>query len=130
MVDIDTRLTGNVELNLDKFESAIKQKVLFSGVAAMAKVMYDEVQLNASRHVKTGKLLGAVYRAYSPEKSDDAQKVYHVSVNKKKAPHWSFLENGTSRQPATPFIRPALDRLPDAIKAGNARMAERFDEVT
>lgn len=122
-----TNLTGDITSGLDKLEAKIKGEVLLSGVAAMARVIYDEVKLNASRHVKTGTLANAVYRAYSPERSKDGVQIYHVSVNKKKAPHWHFLELGTSRQPAQPFIRPALDHMQQAIKAGQDRMKDRLD---
>jgi HK97 gp10 family phage protein len=129
MIDIDTRLTGDVSAGLDKLEAKIKQQILFSGVAAMALVFYNEVRLNASRNRKSGTLYDAIYRVYSPESSSDVAKVYKVSVNKKKAPHWAFLEFGTSRMTAKPYIRPAISRRQDAIKAGLKRMAERMAQV-
>jgi HK97 gp10 family phage protein len=126
VVEIGTSLTGDVGAGLDKLEAKVKQQVLFSGVAAMALVFYNEVKLNASRHRKSGTLVDAIYRVYSPESSTDATKVYKVSVNKKKAPHWHFLEFGTSRMTAKPYIRPAISRRHDAIRAGMKRMAERM----
>ena len=134
MINIESKFKDVDDLGgLDKFESRIKQSVLFSGVAAMANVMYEEVKTNASKHVKTGLLLSAVYRAYSPESSNDDRKVYKVSVRKGGkggAPHWHFLEYGTSRQRARPFIRPAFDKIQSAIEAGTKRMSERLDELT
>jgi HK97 gp10 family phage protein len=100
--------------------------VLFSGVAAMAKVTYDEVRLNTEKNKKTGLLQSAIYRVYSPEKSTDDQKTYRVSWNKKKAPHGHLIEFGTSRAPAFPFVRPAFDHIQAAIDAGRARMAQRL----
>jgi HK97 gp10 family phage protein len=99
---------------------------LFSGVAAMAKVTYDEVRANAAKNKKTGLLQSAIYRVYSPEKSTDDQKTYRVSWNKKKAPHGHLIEWGTSRAPAFPFVRPAFDHIQAAIDAGRARMAQRL----
>ncbi len=127
---IDVKLGGDLEGDLSRFEQDVKDKVLFSGVAAMAQVIYDEARINAERHKKTGLLQSAIYRVYSPEKSGDAVKTYRVSWNKKKAPHGHLIEFGTSRSPAYPFIRPSFDRINDAIKAGQERMTERMGEVT
>jgi HK97 gp10 family phage protein len=126
---IDVKLAGDLEGSLDRFEKAVQEKVLFSGVAAMAQVVYDEAKGNAERNKKSGLLHSAIYRVYSPEKSGDAVKTYRVSWNKKKAPHGHLIEFGTSRAPAYPFIRPAFDHIGRAIKAGQERMSERLGEV-
>ena len=125
MVEIDTKLKGDMITGLDAFEARIKGAALLSGAAAMARVFYDEVKLNTSpprMGRKTGNLHNAVYRVYADDKSADDRKVYRVSVNHKKAPHWHLLEFGHSRAPAHPFIRPAFDRAKDAIEAGKERM--------
>ena len=115
--------------DLDAYGLKIREKVLFSGVAAMANLIYTEVKINASRHRKTGLLESAVYRAFSPERSTDDIKTYRVSINKTKAPHWHFAEYGTSRQPAYPIIRAANDHMLRAIKAGQERMGQRLAEI-
>ena len=140
MIDIGMNLTGDMLGALDKFEKDIKEKVIMSGVAAMGRVIYDEVKLNTSGAraggkpldppgVKTGTLDRAIYRVYSPERSSDGVKVYKVSVNRSKAPHWFLIEFGTSRAPAHPYIRPAAAKIPDALRAGQARMTERMAEM-
>lgn len=140
MIDIGVNLSGDIMSGLDNFEKAIKEQVILSGVAAMGKVIYDEVKLNTSGArktgrpldppgVKTGTLDRAIYRVYSPESSSDGRKVYKVSVNKRKAPHWYLVEFGSSRAPAHPYIRPAAAKIPEAIKAGQLRMTERMDEI-
>jgi HK97 gp10 family phage protein len=138
MVEINTNLSGDITAGLDKFEAKIKGDVILSGVAAMARVIYDEVKLNASARTTSGNrrekgrppgtLEKAIYRVFSPEDSKDGTKVYKVSVNKTKAPHWWLVEFGSSRAPAYPYIRPAFSRIHDAIKAGNERMRERLAE--
>ena len=139
MIDIDVKLSGDMMGALDGFAKDVEDKVIFSGVAAMARVIYDEVKMNAHQRTVSGNprekgrapgtLESAVYRVYSPEKSSQGVKTYKVSVNKSKAPHWYLVEYGTSRAPAHPYIRPAADHIPQAIKAGQARMSERIDEV-
>jgi phage protein, HK97 gp10 family len=125
VVEIKTNLSGDIIAGLDALEANIKGEVLLSGVAAMARVIYDEVKLNTSpprMGRKTGNLHDAVYRVYAKERGSDDTKVYRVSVNHKKAPHWHLLEFGTSRAPAHPYIRPAFDKIQQAIEAGNERM--------
>lgn len=48
--------------------------------------------------------------------------MYHVGVDGRKAPHWHFLELGTVKQPAQPYLRPAAEG-----KFGEA--VDRFGEV-
>jgi HK97 gp10 family phage protein len=139
-LSMESNLDG-LELSLDKFAAEIQEKVVMSGVARMALVIYDEVRYNASGVRATGEpgspphaishlLQSAVYRMFIKEKSTETVKTYIVSVNKGKAPHWNFAEYGTSRQPAYPFIRPAFDRIGAAIEAGKERMAERLADGT
>jgi HK97 gp10 family phage protein len=131
VVEIDAKVSGSVDADLSRFEKRIKDAVIFSGAAAMARLIYEEVLLNVSpprKRVVTGNLRDSIYRVYSPERSSEGEKTYRVSYNHKKAPHGHLVEFGTSRAPAKPFIRPALSRLSDAIKAGNARMTERLKE--
>ena len=124
MIGVNTKLSGDLSGSLDKFAKDVREKVLFSGVAAMASVIYEAARTNAQANKKTGLLQDSIYRVYSPEKSGDESKLYRISWNKKAAPHGHLIEFGTSRAPAYPFMRPAFDRVDEAIKAGKARMAE------
>lgn len=123
---IQSKLKGDMELDLSRFEQKVKDVVLFAGVAAMAKAQYDEVKTNAEKTKKTGLLSESIYRVYSPEKSDNSQKTYRISWNKKKAPHGHLIEFGTSRAPAYPFVRPAFDNIRAAIRIGQDRMKQRL----
>lgn len=129
MITVNSKLTGDMADGLDKFAKDIREKVLFSGVAAMAKVIYDEVVSNAEANKKTGLLQSAIYRVYSPEKSGDDSKLYRISWNKRKAPHGGLIEYGTSRSPAYPFVRPAFDHMDAAIASGKASMAAKIGEL-
>jgi len=149
MASLDIKLTGDLTSGLDALEKRVKEEVLVSGVAAMARVIYDEVKVNVGRvGVKTGRLSGAVYRYYSPKRSTEYVKTYFVGANHRKAPHWHLIEYGHWQThqvvqlasgawvtlkdrplaqpkwiPPKPFIRPAADHLGRAIEAGKARMA-------
>lgn len=120
---------------LDRLEAAFAGKVAWSGAAAMARVIYDEVRSNVSGiragtpGVVTGNLLNSIYWAQDDRRTTPTLKAYGVSWNKSKAPHGHLLEWGTSTNPAYPFMRPSEARLPDAIAAGMARMRVRFEEL-
>mgnify|MGYP003587059508 FL=1 len=100
---------------------------------AAAQVLYDEVlqrvpvakrdkTLKSGRVIKPGALKAAIYQAYSGDQSTPSRATYHISWNAKKAPHGHLVENGTSRAPAKPFLRPAWDaKLQTAIDAANAK---------
>ncbi len=139
MVEVKVKLSGDISGDLSKFERTVEGSIILSGAAAMAKVFYDEAKLNTSGvraggkpldppHIKTGTLHNAIYRVFSPERSSELKKVYEISVNKSKAPHFHLIEFGWSRAPAHPYIRPAFDHAQEAIKAGNERMAQRIAE--
>lgn len=134
MIDIQVKLGGNIEAALARYEAKIKQQALLAGVAKAAEIVYDEVRLNAARggaafpDVQTGTLEKNIYRAYVPERSTDERKVYVVGPRKSAAPHWIFLEFGTSKMAAQPFLRPSTSRIPAALEKGKRRMAERLKE--
>jgi len=130
-ITVQTKLTGDLSGALAKFERAVQEKVLISGAAAMAKVLYDQVKLNTlppNLYRRTGNLHDSIYRVYAEDRSSETSKSYQISWNKRTAPHGHLLEFGTSRAPAHPFIRPAFDYVGEAIKAGQARMAQRLNE--
>jgi HK97 gp10 family phage protein len=134
MINFEVKLSGDMTAALDRYEKRIKQQALLSGVAKAAEIVYEEVKLNAVRggpkapDRQSGDLLAAVYRAYLPERSTDEKKTYIVAARNKGAFYWRFLEFGTSRMPAQPFIRPSASAIPRALDAGKARMAQRLRE--
>lgn len=142
---VNTSQLAGIGEKLKRFGQAIHSEVAVEGAAGMAKVIYDEVKLHvpssAKEHwfygtqfKKTGKkylfqpgsLGRAIYRVYSPEKSSLTVQVYRVSWNRKKAPYGFMVEFGTSKAAAHPFMRPSLARIPDAVAAGKAQMAEKL----
>lgn len=129
-------LEESVSNMLEGYAKEVRAKVLVSGAAGMAEVIYNEILINTSGFlasgapgappgIKTRNLHNAVYRAYSPERSNDEQQVYHASVNKRKAPHWYLVEFGTYLNAPHPYLRPALDHMDAAINEGLKRMKTR-----
>jgi HK97 gp10 family phage protein len=125
---ITAKLTGDLEGALERMARGKAENVIYSGAAAMARVVYEEVKQNVSGNapggpgVVTGNLRESIYWAKDDNLSSPLRAVYSISWNKSKAPHGHLLEFGTSRMPAYPFIRPAASKLPEAVKAGQARM--------
>lgn len=105
---------------------------------AGAQVFYDEVRqrvpLSAKPHSTKGKkqtytpgnLRKAVYQAFVTD--GDSEKVtYRISWNKSQAFYGRFLEFGTSKMPAKPFLRPAYDAARDrAVAAVKTRLAQEL----
>lgn len=108
---------------------------------AGAQVFYDEVKqrvpVSAKPH-KSGKktynpgtLRKAIYQAFADKESGDGKAMYRVSFNKTHAFYGRFLEFGTSKMAAKPFIRPAYDAaLRKALKAVQERMAAEVKRAT
>lgn len=98
-----------------------------------AQVFYDEVKqrvpISAKPH-KSGKktynpgtLRKAIYQAFADKESDGTKAAYRVSWNKSHAFYGRFLEFGTSKMAAKPFLRPAYDAArAKALQAAQDRM--------
>lgn len=143
MLKARARLRGNLDKDLKSFEEFVQSQVTFSGVASMAKVIYESARSYAPRSeaahyfygrkkgvrygpYEPGTLHDAIYRVYAPERSGDTKRVYRIAWNHKKAPYGFMVEYGTPKAPAHPFLTPAFSAMPDAIAAGKARMRERL----
>lgn len=105
-----------------------------------AQVFYDEVKqrvpVSAKSH-KSGKktyspgtLRKAIYQAFADRESGDGKALYRISWNKTHAFYGRFVEFGTSKMAAKPFLRPAYDAArAKAIKAVRERMAAELKKV-
>lgn len=108
---------------------------------AGADVFYREVQarvpVSAAPH-KSGKktyspgtLRKAIYQAFADKESGQGSAKYRISWNKQHAFYGRFLEFGTSKMAAKPFLRPAYDAaLSKAVKAVQERMAAEVKKAT
>jgi HK97 gp10 family phage protein len=130
MLKVQSKLQGDFDAALKKLETKVSDKVCLSGAAGMARVLYAEAERYAAAHHKTGLLESAIRRRFNEQRSSEKKKTYWVSWNPKVAPHGHFLEYGTSRAPAYPFIAPAFGHIHEAIEAGKESMAKRMAKET
>lgn len=124
MINFNTD-SSSIDAALDALGKKLAGEVIIAGAAAAAKEFYDEARLQVP--VDSGLLQSAIYRVLSKDNTDSTKVTYHISWNKRKAPHGHLIEYGTSRAPAYPFMRPAyhLAKVP-AAQAAKARMAEKM----
>lgn len=131
---VSARLDGDLLAGFDR-ALASAEDVIYSGAAAMARLIYDEVRLNTSGvkesgpGIVTGNLHDSIYWAKDKEASTTQRAVYAISWNRAKAPHGHLIEFGTSRAPAYPFVTPAAGKLPEAIRVGLAKMQRRYGQA-
>lgn len=128
---------------LNQLPVEIQQKALRSAVSASAKVVVDSAITKAPAG-ETGNLKKAIYRYRSRSGSGTGRETYLVGVRKGKkayadtarnrrlnrvgkkytvqgeAYYWRFLEFGTVKMQAKPFMRPAFEgsksRILDVMK--------------
>lgn len=143
-------IDGLKELNdaLLKLPQAIAERHLRLAVGAGAQVIRKQVieRISAAGiHKRTGTLERAVYAKAVTELSKNNEKVYFVGVRQgrrygarktkkgreianRDAFYWWWLEFGTSKMPARPFMRPAFEnKKEDAVEAIKARLAKGID---
>ena len=126
---------SKLSAKLDGITKAAEQGVRPAAQAG-AQVFYEEVRqrvpMSAKPHSTKGKkqtftpgtLRRAVYQAFSERESGDGRAMYRVSWNKTHAFYGRFVEFGTSKMAAKPFLRPAYDAArAKALKAVQERMA-------
>lgn len=126
MIDINFNLDAAIA-HMDNIKM-VADEAIRPAAQAGAQVFYEEVKLNAKRgnevrHLKgkdasgkgrtrpAGLLAASIYQVYSKDNSDNKHATYHVSWNKKKAPHGHLVEFGSSRAAKAPFLRPAYDAM-------------------
>ena len=145
------QITGLSELNraLSEFPERLARNVLRGSVAAGAAVIRKDARERAPRyegpvaagHPPPGTLKRAIYSAQARRLSGLLQQVYQVGVVSGKrtkksgrksgraadAYYWRFVEFGTVKMAARPFLRPAFEaKKLDAVEAIRAYMAQRI----
>lgn len=88
-IDVDLSNLGMDQL-ADGAEAAVRP-----AAQAGAQVFYDQVVANvAGLGRQTGNLAKSIYQVYSRDNSHKARAEYHVSWNRRKAPHGHLVEYG------------------------------------
>ena len=145
---VDISQLAGLRESLAEYCAEVQGEVSMEGVAAMARVVYDEARLQAPRseraHIfygrdskrtgvtwrfEPGTLHDAIYRKFSPEKSSNSLKLYRVAWNHRKCPYGFMVEYGTPKAPAASFLRKSMARVPDAIDAGKAAIAQALTQI-
>jgi hypothetical protein len=85
-------LNADFATALESYKKTILEKVLRSGAATTARTFYLAMRANVP--VKEGDLYGAMYHWHDPKQSGQTKQVYYAGPNKRKAPHWAFIEYG------------------------------------
>lgn len=115
---------------------AIEQKCLKIAVAAGAQVVRKAAQDLVVR--KTGLVARAIRIGFNKKESTPGRVIYHVFVSRKvkikkgkrtlDAFYWRFLEFGTVKMAAKPFMRPAFDTTSrEAAEVIKGKLAERIE---
>jgi HK97 gp10 family phage protein len=131
---ITVQITGLKELQnaLNQLPKEIQGRPLRSAVSAAAKVIVDDVKARVPVG-ETGNLKTAVYRYRSRRNSATGRETFFVGIRQGKAQfkdtaynrrkgrvgksyktqgeayYWRFLEFGTAKMAAKPFLRPAFE---------------------
>ena len=71
MTTVNTRLIGDLSGALDKFSVDVREKVLFAGVAAMAKVIYEEARAQVPVSTEGHWFYGTSFKAQTGRKFKD-----------------------------------------------------------
>lgn len=150
----------NVQIEgLDQLAAALKElpkrlakNGLRAAVYAGAKVIRDEAKLKAPVAIHAlgpnqpppGTLKRSVIMKQIPELSNQQKQTFFVTVRRGKqyrnqgkkgnlsqdAWYWRFVEFGTTRMAAQPFLRPAFDvKKNEAVTAITKRLAERIEQA-
>ena len=133
---------SKIAAKLDNITAAA-EKATRPAAQAGAQVFYEEVQqrvpMSAKTHSTKGKkqtftpgtLRKAIYQAFADKESGDGKASYRISWNKTHAFYGRFVEFGTSKMAAKPFLRPAYDAArAKALKAVQERMAVEVKKAT
>ncbi len=145
---VDLSQLAGLRQDIREFGENVKDQVAMAGVAAGAKVLYEEARTLAPVSEKAhrfygraskrngvtylfqpGNLRAAIYRVYSAEKSTDSRKEYRISWNARKAPYGHMVEFGTINVPAHSFLGAALSFLPQAYQEAKIAMGAKLIAV-
>lgn len=137
MADVSMQVFGLDELSKKLKEMPIKlaKNGLRAAVNAGAEVIRKDAVARVP--VLTGRLKKAIYKKQIREQSNNVQQTFFVGARNgkkyrkanKDAYYWRFLEFGTSKMAAKPFLRPAFDtKKTQAVDAIAKKLKERIEK--
>jgi len=152
MADL-VHVSGLKELNdaLKQLPERIARNALRGGVYAGAKVVQGEAKLKAPRytgpvsqgHPPPGTLQRSIIMKQIPEQSSLYKQTFYVTVRQGKqyrnqgkkgnlsqdAFYWRFVEFGTAKMSARPFLRPAFEaKKQEAVEAIKNYLGPRIEQ--
>ena len=101
-ISIEARF-DNAIAGLRKLDGKARQKGLLNAFTSAARIARDEAKKTTAFKDRTGLLR----RSWSVQRKT---KPYLKGVLRNKAPHGHFIEKGTKRMEAKPWIAPAIER--------------------
>ncbi|OKO99378.1 HK97-gp10 family putative phage morphogenesis protein [Xenorhabdus eapokensis] len=145
MIDtsLDFSSLQDIARDLEALSRAENNQTLRKAMYAAASLLRDEVRVKAPK--RTGKLSRNIVASNRRTQNGEASAGVYVrgsnakgtnsdTTMKKDDPrnayYWRFLENGTSKMAAQPFIRPAFDAKSDeAAEFAMKRLNQAIDEA-
>jgi HK97 gp10 family phage protein len=148
----DSKIEGIADFTekLRSITPAMRKRVVRNALAAGARLVRDEAKRLAPV-LRPGAAISAPFRNVGTvkkairvrtSKADKRDGNIGVFVNVKPAKagqrgaknpndpfYWRFLEFGTKKMAARPFLRPAADKLGGALKVFQDKMADWFDKA-
>lgn len=136
MADVEIKGLSELMRALQELPKAVEQKCLKVAVMTGANVIKRAAADLVVR--RTGLVAKAVRIAFNKKESAPGKSVFHVFVSRKvkvkrekrtyDAFYWRFLEFGTVKMAAKPFMRPAFDSTSrEAAEVIKGKLAERIE---
>lgn len=126
--EVDIELTGMEELEkvLRQMPDGLAERDLASALRKGANVVRDEAQKNAP--VDDGDLKDSI--KVRKQKSGKGEAAVIVAPTKPAGFHAHFIEFGTVKQPAQPFLRPAFDsKQNEALEVIITSLAKKVEKT-
>lgn len=131
----DAEVSGDYEQALAKLEGAVSESVLRDVAFTGADIFRDEAQARVP--VRTGVVKANIIVKHLDEEADGGKRqAYLVRVRTGKfnaegdAYYWRWVEFGTSKMAAQPFMRPAFEaKVAEAVEKMRVRFAIRLEGV-
>ena len=109
-IEIELEGARELEQQLDTLGQGVRNKVIRDALRQAVKLLETETKSRAP--VRTGTLRRAIHTRVkmSKQQAEAYLSISEGHTERHDAFYWRYVEHGTRRAPAQPFIRPAFDR--------------------